>query len=203
MTRTVLAAGLVALAAGAHAAGAPDFVTGKLRPVNAESLGQNVTGAVTIATSGQMLVFDVQADGVGEGQHLMHVHGFPGDDPREARCPTMADDANGDGVIDLVEAEAVAGTTMIPFHDAPASMEIPSQSYPDARAAGNLVYTHKVDFDRIQEAMEAKFDSPTALEKRVVLMHTVPQTAQLPDSARSLPDVPAHMTVPIACAELE
>lgn len=38
-------------------------------------------------------------------------------------------DVNHDGFIDLPETEAVPGTTMVPFDDAPQEMNIPHDGY--------------------------------------------------------------------------
>ena len=44
-------------------------------------------------------------------------HGFA--DNRAATCPSGTADANGDGIIDLIETELTVGTTMVPFTDGP------------------------------------------------------------------------------------
>ena len=67
-----------------------------------------------------------------------------------------AADKNGDGIIDLIETEPMSGTTMVPFHDNPVSMQI-------------------VNF---------------------------PAT-KLPATVASLDDVPAQVTLPIACGKIE
>lgn len=42
-------------------------------------------------------------------EHWEHFHGFP--DGKEANVPTMTQDKNHDGFIDLPETEEVSGTT--------------------------------------------------------------------------------------------
>ena len=42
----------------------------------------------------------------------------------------------------------------------------------------------------------------TDFERRVIFLHGVPEDAQLPDTVQSLGDVPAHVTLPIACGEI-
>lgn len=51
-------------------------------------------------------------------EHWQHFHGFK--DNQEAACQVAAADTNGDGVIDLIETEASAGTKMVPFNADPA-----------------------------------------------------------------------------------
>lgn len=43
-------------------------------------------------------------------EHWEHFHGFP--DGKQAHVPTLMQDVNHDGFIDLPETEAVSGTTM-------------------------------------------------------------------------------------------
>jgi hypothetical protein len=47
-------------------------------------------------------------------EHLQHLRGFAKGD-RKAKCPAARNDTDGDGLIDLIETEPVAGTTMVPF----------------------------------------------------------------------------------------
>jgi hypothetical protein len=72
-------------------------------------------------------------------EHLQHLHGFAKGD-RVSKCPAARNDRDGDGIIDLIETEPVAGTTMVPFHDDPVSMEIVKDTYPAAGADGSYSY---------------------------------------------------------------
>ncbi|HET7119453.1 MAG TPA: hypothetical protein VFI29_23355, partial [Hanamia sp.] len=41
-----------------------------------------------------------------------------------------------------------------------------------------------------------------SLENRVIFIHGVPEGKSFPGSVKSLPGVPAYVTVPIACGEI-
>jgi hypothetical protein len=41
------------------------------------------------------------------------------------------------------------------------------------------------------------------LEHRVVFIHGVPETTKLPATVASLGDIPAQVTIPIACGEIK
>jgi hypothetical protein len=98
----------------------------------------------------------------------------------------------GDGIIDLLETEPIAGTTMVPFHAEPASLEIPSKTYPTADAEGSIRYEQAVAVGELQEALRSKFNGAGSdLEKRVVFIHGMAPDAELPESAQSLPGVPS------------
>jgi hypothetical protein len=192
-------------AAGLPAAGvaqeSPVSVTGTFSPVN--DAGAGVTGRVTLAAADGTLTIALDADGVSPGAHLAHIHGYATVDPREAVCPDATADANGDGVIDLVETRRASGITMVPLTDAPASLQIRSDSSPVANDEGALSYQQQVPAAELEAAVQETFEGPLALPRRVVYLHGVPEGTDLPDSAASLEGVPAHVTLPIACAELE
>ncbi len=177
-------------------------VRGSFQPVNSFD-GTAVAGDVSIGREDGRLVIDLSAEGLPPGMHLAHIHGFATDDPATARCPDPGADANGDGFIDLIETEAAAGTTMIPFTDDVASLEIQSDTYPVAGPDGRLSWQASVDADALAEAVRSKFQTPLALGERVVFIHGAPEGADLPGTVQSLEGVPADVTLPIACAELD
>src|ERR1019366_7791659 len=129
-------------------------------------------------------------------EHLQHLHGFAKGD-RVSKCPTARDDTNGDGIIDLIETHPVAGTTMVPFHDDPVSMEMVKDTYP---AAG----TEKtVSLKALKDAFAAKFPGQQLdLDRRVVFLCGVTTSTKLPATVASLDDIPAQVTLPIACGEI-
>jgi hypothetical protein len=61
-----------------------------------------VSGTTTITVHGTTLTVDVDGDGfVPNAPHAQHIHGDI--TSKDKMCPTMADDANGDGVLSTVE----------------------------------------------------------------------------------------------------
>lgn len=177
--------------------------TAELAPVNGDLLEAQPRGNARMTVEGDSLVIAVSMQGVPASMmHLQHFHGFQ--DSSAARCPGPAADGNGDGVIDVRETESTAGVTMVPFHGDPASMEIQSESYPQADSAGSYSYRHTVALDALRTAFEEKFGTrDLALGERVIFVHGVPQDAQLPETAASVGEVPAHVTLPIACGEIQ
>ncbi|HWV23384.1 MAG TPA: hypothetical protein VNZ58_04270 [Thermomicrobiales bacterium] len=194
-------------AAGTPVAGTPGEVTtyqAVLSPLNSDVNGGDVSGLATFVIDGDQLEISIGVDGVAPGiSHLQHFHGFAETD-QAATCPTMADDANGDGVLDIVETETKAGTTMVPFTEDPANMEIVNTTYPMADESGSYVYEQTVSLSALQEAFAMQFNGQDLnLDKRVVFIHTVPADTDLPGTAQSLDDIPAQVTLPIACGVIE
>lgn len=135
-------------------------------------------------------------------EHWQHFHGFPND--TIAQCASAAQDANGDGVIDVVETETVSGTTMVPFNKFPAKMVVPTDTYPVADNDGSYHYEVEIPLDSLNTAFADAFgDSGLKLEKRVIYIHGVHSDTNLPKTVASLGDIPAHVTLPIACGKIE
>jgi hypothetical protein len=200
-------AGLPALASCVvfiSAAQAEDAVyVAKLNPLNSSVTSNDAKGTATFTVKGNELTIAVDAQGTPGGvMHLQHFHGFA--DGKAASCPGSDADKNNDGVIDLIETEPMAGTTMVPFHDDPVSMEIPRDTYPTASQTGAYHYEKTVSLPDLQAAFSKAFGGQTLdLDKRVVFLHGVVTDAKLPKTAASLGDIPATITLPIACGEIK
>ncbi|MEZ4564772.1 MAG: hypothetical protein R2853_18735 [Thermomicrobiales bacterium] len=177
--------------------------TATLAPLNSSVTGGEASGNVTFTIAGDQLTIDVTAKGVPpDMEHWQHFHGFA-EGNKDATCPSASADTNGDGIIDLIETEPVAGTTMAPLSDDPVSMDIPTGTYPTADADGAYTYKKTVSLKAMQEAFAAQFPGQSLdLDRRVVFIHGVPSSTSLPDTVASLGDIPAQVTLPIACGEL-
>lgn len=201
----LLGASLLAVAAvtGPATAQTSERFVAELAPVNAEVLGLSGSGTATFTIEDGQLAIEVDASGLAPGiVHIQHYHGFP--EGQDATCPTAEADINGDGYVDLIETEATAGTTMVPFHEELVSLEIPSETYPVADDKGTTHYEQTVAVDELEQALEEKFGvAELTLDRRVVFVHGVPADTDLAGSVQSLPDVPAHVTLPVACGVIE
>lgn len=175
----------------------------RLMPLNAEKIGTSASGTADLQVADGKLTVTIDLAGLTPGlMHLQHFHGFP--DGTDAACPTAKEDANGDGYIDLIETEAVAGTTMLPFHEHPVTLEIPNDTYPVADDEGAASYRHSDTVDELEKALKEKFKASFLdLAKRVIFVHGVAGNAKLPDSVKSLPGAPAQVTIPVACGKIE
>lgn len=196
---TLIATALPVLSATPTAA---ERYVAHLTPLNADKIGTAATGTANLEIVGGKLTVTIDLTGLTPNlMHLQHFHGFP--DGKDAVCPTAKQDTNGDGYVDLVETEPVAGVTMLPFHAHPATLEIPNDTYPVADKSGAAHYEHTDSVDDLEKALKGKFNAPLALAKRVIFIHGVASDAKLPDSVKSLPGVPAQVTLPVACGKIE
>lgn len=176
--------------------------TATLSPVNQDLLDSSPSGEATIEIRDDSMVITVDARGLPpEMAHLQHFHGF--EDGAPARCPDADADANDDGVVDVTETAPMAGTTMVPFHDNPANMEIQAETYPRADGEGAYSYRQAVSLEAVRSAFQEKFGGDLALDDRVVFIHGVPDDVTLPETAETKAGLPVHVSLPIACGELE
>lgn len=175
----------------------------EIMPVNANFIGTAVTGKAVLTEERDVLKVEIEVTGTPPNMmHWSHFHGFT--DDREGRVPTMADDLNGDGVIDLPEVYLVAGQTMVPFDDAPHDMHIPHDNYPHSDAEGNWNYEFEVPIEDLKEKFNDKFGTTDLqLDKRTVIIHGVPETLILPDTVEgTVAGYGPHTTLPIAVGKI-
>jgi hypothetical protein len=201
----LVAAGLslAALMPASLSAAEAEHYVATLTPLNADKIGTSASGTAKIDVVDGKLEISMDLKGLPPSMmHLQHFHGFV--DGKNATCPTASADTNGDGYIDLAETEATSGITMLPFHAHPATMKIATDTYPVADAKGNAHYKNTSDAAKDTAALKEKLKA-TGLElpKRVIFIHGVPNDTKLPDSVKSLPGVPAQVTIPIACGKIE
>lgn len=173
----------------------------QLYPLNIDVTGAEASGTAKMEIAGDKLVITVDMAGVPPNTvHWQHLHGL--EVGGAASCARPSDDANGDNIIDLMETERASGTTMVPFNDAPADMDIPHGTYPTATAAGTYHYSQEVSLKKLEKAFAQAYDGQKlALDERVIYIHGVPANTRLPGSVASLGPVPAHVTLPIACGQ--
>lgn len=208
--RSLAALGIAGLLAGVGAmpmalAQPTDVIyRAELTPLNPTITGTDAYGEALFTISGDDLNMQITMRGLPqEIEHWQHLHGFA-EGERDATCATANEDANGDRIIDLTETEPVSGTTMVPFNDDPVAMKIPQDSYPTAGDDGRYFYERTVSLKAMEEAFAKQFPGQHLdLDHRVVYVHGVPEATILPGTVASLADIPAQVTLPIACGEIE
>ncbi len=175
--------------------------TAEIHEMNPQLTDQAISGQAILTISGGELHITLIIKGLPAGMRLAHIHGFTPE--KASTCPAPSADVNGDGIVDLIETEPAAGVTLIPFNADPAGLVILSDTYPVASGDGLMIYQATVDLSRLNDALAATDGiGELALADRVIFIHGVADGVTLPDSVASLPGVPASVTVPIACGEL-
>jgi len=200
-------AGVLAGLAGisvAQAENADVTYKAELSPLNSKTTGSDSSGEATFTISGDKLTIRITAKDVPPNmEHLQHFHGFAKGD-RTSECPTTRNDKNGDGIIDIVETEPVAGTTMAPFDADPIGMSAVNDTFPRAGADGSFSYEKTVSLKALEAAFAKKFPGQQLdLDRRVVFLHGIPASTKLPATVASLDHIPAQVVLPIACGAIK
>jgi hypothetical protein len=73
-------------------------------------LNQDGDGHVTLVQQGTHLTVHLQAAGLDDGIHVAHIHGLR---QAQSECPTLALDADGNGLVDLVEGLPAYGPVQV------------------------------------------------------------------------------------------
>ncbi|AUI71084.1 hypothetical protein COSHB9_23960 [Companilactobacillus alimentarius] len=175
-----------------------------IQPLNDEFIGTKAHGQATFTESDDKLHIEIEMfDTPKNTQHWEHFHGFP--EGKDAQIATMAQDKNKDGLVDLPETEIVSGTTMVPFDNAPQHMDVPNDNYPVSDANGHFKYEMDVPLKELQNKFKEVFGTDDLeLDKRVIYVHGVPDSLELPNSvAGAVGNYDAHTTLPIATGKIE
>ncbi len=128
----------------------------------------------------QTLTVHIRAEGMEPGQvHPQHIHGFA--DDRDARTPTIAQDDDGDGFVELFEGEETYGPIQLNLtlnpedsahdHGTEGHDHTGQAMFPTADANGVLRYTETFRFDRSDPNAQAIFDGITPLEAKEIVLH--------------------------------
>jgi hypothetical protein len=165
-----------------------------------------VDGKATISVDGDTIRVHLNARNVAPGiAHAMHIHAA-------AHCPDANDDANNDGVVDVIEGLPDYGPILVPL-DSDLTTQA-AGTFPTASNGGALHYHQHDDFQAmLNDLMAVDPNTGDAVIKlapgealhlagRHIVVHGVAADTPLPATAASLGTAPAQATLPIACGEI-
>jgi hypothetical protein len=178
-----------------------------LRPMNA-TVATSSAGTVEVRIEGDDVVVESTMIGTPAGvKHLQNIM-------TSTSCPEATADINNDSFVDVVEALPVTGPILIPL-DSNLSSQLTGIDFgPIANSSGSYVYRRSTTLTGLLADLRAPDPDPTDsivklpleqdlnLAGRVVLVHGVANSANLPDSVASIHDLPSEQTLPIACGQL-
>lgn len=175
-----------------------------LRPVNFYSNGFIPYGAATFGLKDDQLQVSISMDDDQAVPHRQAMH-------LGTRCPTLADDTNGDGFVDYNEALAVVGPAIMPLDNDLNSQMAGAEVYPrgpamtyNRTASLSRINTDlwKADEDPSDNVIKLSAEKSVGFEGRVVLVHGTSSQSSFPSSLASYKDVPAHLSLPVVCGIL-
>lgn len=162
-----------------------------------------VGGTVSIRQEADEFQAKVDVTGATATSHMQHIH-------VGSRCPTMADDTNGDKIIDGEEAAKVTGEALIPL-DTDLSSQAAGGVYPsgadysyDQSTSFALLYAdlQVPDADPTDGVAKLAAGEPMNLAQRVVEIHGVPASTTLPSTVKGVNGKTAQESLPVACTVL-
>jgi hypothetical protein len=173
------------------------------------TINQPVAGIITGSTTLHRLESKFYADVRFNGLHPnlikpQYVH-------TGSRCPTMADDTNGDGFIDAVEGEAVYGQVLIPLDADLSSQDRGSSYFTMSNPWGFYEYHQVTSYDRFMRDLTESDSDPDdnfvklsdekslSLASRVVVVYGVPKETVLPTTVARRGRLANFQTLPVAC----
>lgn len=178
-----------------------------LAPLNTNVAG-NTTGTVEITIEGDDFV--AESNGANSPAGVKHLHNIT----FATACPTAASDLNGDSYIDIAEALPSTGPILIPL-DSDLSNQLDGNSYgPIANNSGSYYHRRSTSLTDLLADLTAPDPDPADpyvklpegqqlnLAGRVILVHGVSASKNLPDSVASFGELAAEQTLPIACGQL-
>jgi hypothetical protein len=121
-----LSASAFALVPGAGIAQSGEATTNyraTLQPLN--NSGASGSAMLRLSADGKTLTVQIMASGLEKGgAHISHIHGLSsGGVATDSTCPTMANDTDGDGFVELAEGAAVYGPILVDFMNVDPDMD--------------------------------------------------------------------------------
>ena len=179
-----------------------------LTALNSDLAGE-VEGEGTFIIDQNDFTAEIQVDNApADIVHLQHI-------TTGEACPTDADDINDDGIIDVVEGVAQYGPIIVPLDGDLLTQAGGIEWYPTADQAGSYFYSQTANLEDMLNDLRAEDENPDDpivklgegeeldLEGKHVIIHGVPESVELPDTAASVLGLPANATLPIACGIIE
>lgn len=131
------------------------------------------------------------------------------------RCPTMSDDTNGDGFIDIQEAEKVTGKILIPLDSDISSQSSGRRFFPLADLSGSYSYERIASFQRfLSDLQDTDSDpaddmvklapgEPLVIPGKTVMILGIDEETVLPETVASKGRFRAFQTFPVVCGVFE
>lgn len=171
---------------------AEGFYRAILRPYNNSLSGFLPTGFAEIKVSGDTVQVKTLLDDDARVPHIQSIQ-------MGTRCPTLADDTNGDGLIDIEESYKASGEVFIPLDNDLAVMD-GNGTYP---IGGSFTYNRSSSLSVLEGETRNRFNQSLNLGGRVVIIHGVAANTKMPATVATRHGLAPQSTIPIVCGVLQ
>lgn len=176
-----------------------------LRPLNTSVSGFIPSGRTIIEVKeGDFTVISYLED----DSRVMHIQSIH----EGVRCPTLQDDANKDGFIDAVEMKKATGNVLVPL-DGDLNSQMAGQdfypsgktfTYNESASAETLLQDlYTKDLPTNSSLVKLQAGAPLNLEGRVVIIHGTAELARVPESVKTMNNLPRNVSIPITCGVIK
>ena len=171
-------------------------------------LSEKTSGSVEIRIDQDVMSVESKIFGAPIGvKHLQNI-------TVSTKCPEADSDSNGDGFIDFDESLSLTGIVLIPL-DSDIGEQLNGMDFgPIANESGNYIYRkstkltkllddlHATDPDPLDVIAKLNPDQHLNLSGRVVLIHGVDSSYDLPETVGAMGAFSKEQSLPIACGKL-
>jgi hypothetical protein len=178
-----------------------------LHPVNEIVTGQ-ITGAFTFSRDIEFneVITDVRLNN--SGYRVIHTQSVK----LAQRCPDFRDDANHDGIIDIIEEESLTGKVFIPLDGDISSQDSHDGEYPVSDDFGSYIYSQQSDFTSFMSDLRSHTDQSHyiklagdekfQIEGAIVIIYGINESVNLPLTVSADGRRSRHQSIPIACGTI-
>lgn len=172
-----------------------------IRPMNTRVFGRLNSGLASVDVTENEFKLNLYMDDTSQVGHMQAIY-------TGSRCPTLSDDQNKDGFIDIQEAMKVSGKMLIPLDEDLTSQVAGEKIFPKGMAyeyKKNIELSTMLkdlkdrDSDVRDELVKLKANEELNLDGRIILVHGVANKNQLPTSVASLQSMTSYETIPVSC----
>lgn len=127
------------------------------------------------------------------------------------RCPTLKDDTNGDGYIDINESNAAVGNVIVPLDSDISTQNSGRNFYPLGDLSGNYHYERITSYERFlsdlrdadknpaDNVVKLTPDEPFTFENKVIIIQGTAETVIYPPTVGTTGRFKPFQTLPIVC----
>jgi hypothetical protein len=159
-----------------------------LRPYNFNLAGWIPSGMADIKIEGDQIEIKSWLDDSANVMHRQNIH-------LGSRCPTIDDDINHDGFVDLKESKRVAKEIFLPLDQDLDSLSLDENNYP----IGNFSYHETASI----RSLSQKLKQNLKLSGKVIIVTGVASNRGLPITVSQENNQTRESSIPIACGVIE
>ncbi len=187
---------------------AQEIYLAKFETLNPQVNGKLAGSTTVYITNDQLLIYVRLFAGAQNTWHQQNIY-------LGNRCPTMTDDTNNDGVIDILEANQVLGSIILPLDGDLNSQMSGINTYPVGNLYGSYFYEKEARYSYVLRDLKSIDQNPNdnitklgrnqnlILKGKAVLIQGVGSHLLLPETVVTFGNRQNFQTLPIACGILD